>query len=153
LFQACGSIPVSRHHCAWLMPSACRVRFKRSAISSRLSGRVESLACHGRDRFKLLISLQSTLRLCWRSTRHVYRLRRMMIRDSEILDSAGAVIDAIGAARVRELTGASIASVSNWRASGRLPPRTVLILGQALAGLGLSASPSLWSVDEPASAR
>jgi hypothetical protein len=75
----------------------------------------------------------------------------MMIRDSEILDSAGAVIDAIGAARVRELTGASIASVSNWRANGRLPPRTVLILGQALAELGLSAKASLWSVDEPAS--
>jgi hypothetical protein len=75
----------------------------------------------------------------------------MMIREPQILDNASAVIDAIGPSRVRELTGASIASVSNWRASGRLPPRTVLILGEALAGLGLSAAPSLWSVDEPAS--
>lgn len=73
-------------------------------------------------------------------------------RPLQILTSAGAVIDTLGVPVVRKLTGGSPSSISNWRAADRLPPRTVLVLGAALAAIGASAPPSIWGVDDPENA-
>lgn len=74
----------------------------------------------------------------------------MMIRPTTILQTADDVIDALGGTgAVAALTGASIASVSNWRANGRLPPRTFLIVTAALTEIGATAPAALWSIDDP----
>ena len=68
----------------------------------------------------------------------------------EILDTAGAVIDAVGgSAAAGRLTRAKIASVSNWRKKNRLAPRTFLIFQDALEAIGAAAPPALWKIDDP----
>ena len=39
--------------------------------------------------------------------------------------------------------------VKNWKAAGRLPKDTFLILRQALNERGMDAPPSLWGIKEP----
>lgn len=74
-------------------------------------------------------------------------------RPLQILETAGQVIDALGgSAKTARLAGASLASVSNWRAAGRLPPRTFLTFRTSLEVIGATAPAALWSIDDPASA-
>lgn len=64
------------------------------------------------------------------------------------LTTAAAVIDAVGGTgAAARLANASVASVSNWRRLGQLPPRTFLIFRNALAELGATAPAALWSID------
>ena len=67
---------------------------------------------------------------------------------TSVLGTASAVIDAVGGTlAASRLTGSSMPSVSGWRASGRLPPKTFLLLTEALAALGKSAPSTLWGID------
>lgn len=43
--------------------------------------------------------------------------------------------------------------VSNYKTSGRLPPDTFLIVGEALKTLGYVAPPSLWGIVQPKAQR
>jgi hypothetical protein len=71
-----------------------------------------------------------------------------------LLNSADEVIDAVGGtAAAARLVAASIASVSNWRARDRLPPRTFLLFEEALDVVGAAASSTLWGIDPPRGAR
>lgn len=72
-------------------------------------------------------------------------------KTGEALTEVDAVVDALGGTgKVAALVGASVASVSNWRAAGRMPARTFLIMREALAAIGKAAPAALWSIDEPA---
>ena len=65
------------------------------------------------------------------------------------LQTADDVIDALGGtSATSRLTGASIQAVSNWRATGRLPANTFIILSKALKRIDARASPSLWGIME-----
>lgn len=64
--------------------------------------------------------------------------------------TAGQVIDALGGtAATARLTGRKDQHVSNWRASGRLPADTFLILQGELRERQLVAPPSVWGIKEP----
>lgn len=67
------------------------------------------------------------------------------------LQTAGEVIDALGGtAATARLTGRKVQHVSNWRAAGRLPAKTFLVLQAELRERELSAPPSLWGIHEAA---
>lgn len=71
----------------------------------------------------------------------------------KILETVDQVLDALGgstAAAALAGRNAKVAHASNWRAAGRMPPRTLLIFRARLAELGLTAPAALWGVDEPA---
>lgn len=64
-----------------------------------------------------------------------------------LLETAGEVIDAVGGtAEAHRLTKSSMGAVSNWRATGRLAPRTFLLFDAALADLGKAAPSMLWGI-------
>jgi hypothetical protein len=66
------------------------------------------------------------------------------------LQTAGDVIDALGGtAATARIVGKKDQHVSNWRASGRLPAYTFLILQPELESRGKSAPPGLWGIREP----
>ena len=70
----------------------------------------------------------------------------MMTRD---LQTAGEVIDALGGtAATARIAGRKDQHVSNWRASGRLPADTFLILQAELRDRDLNAPPSIWGIRE-----
>lgn len=70
-----------------------------------------------------------------------------------VFETVDQVINTVGGtAAAARLVRASPASVSNWRAAGRLPSRTFLIFREALAALGATAPAALWSIDEPSPA-
>lgn len=63
------------------------------------------------------------------------------------LQTAGEVIDALGGtAETARLAGRKSQHVSNWRAAGRLPAKTFLIIKKELAARGLTAPASLWGM-------
>lgn len=66
------------------------------------------------------------------------------------LQTAGEVIDALGgtAATARK-TGRKDQHVSNWRAAGRLPADTFLILSEELKTVECCAPPRVWGIREP----
>lgn len=64
------------------------------------------------------------------------------------LQTAGDVIDALGGtAATARLTGRRDQHVSNWRAAGKLPAKTFLILKGELKSRGLQAAPELWGIE------
>ena len=66
---------------------------------------------------------------------------------SRELHTASEIIDKIGGnSEVATLTGRKTQHVSNWRAAGRLPSDTFLIVSKRLEELGFTASPELWSI-------
>ncbi len=66
----------------------------------------------------------------------------MMIRTTREVVKALGGIDGV----VR-LTGASADSVSAWQARlNRFPAKTYLVMTEALAEMGMSASPALWNM-------
>lgn len=66
------------------------------------------------------------------------------------LKTAGEVIDALGGTQATaNLTGRKAQHVTNWRASGRLPASTFLVLSKELEERGKSAPPSVWGIAEP----
>ena len=70
------------------------------------------------------------------------------------LHSAAEVIDALGGtAATARIAGRKDQHVSNWRASGRLPADTFLILQAELRERTLSAPPSIWGIREPEQAQ
>lgn len=79
-----------------------------------------------------------------------------MIRDvteQASLETVDAVIDALGGRMaVAELTGRLPQQVTNWRAAGTFAPTTFLVMTTALDAIGRRAAPSLWRMDEPATA-
>jgi hypothetical protein len=69
---------------------------------------------------------------------------------ARILKSADEVIDALGGTvATANLTGRKAQHVTNWRASGRLPAKTFLVISKQLRELEKSAPPSLWGITEP----
>ncbi len=69
------------------------------------------------------------------------------------LRTAGEVIDALGGtAATARFTGRQAQHVSNWRASGRLPADTYLIVTKELKRLRKKASPTLWGIKNPEAA-
>ena len=68
----------------------------------------------------------------------------------ESLETATAVIDRLGGTTATaRLTGRKPQHVTNWRASGRLPADTFLIMRQALEGCQATAPVGLWGIREP----
>jgi len=68
------------------------------------------------------------------------------------LQTASEVIDALGGtAATARFTGRKDQHVSNWRATGRLPADTFLIISQELETKNCKASPVLWGIKELAS--
>ena len=65
------------------------------------------------------------------------------------VQTAGEVIDALGAGEVARLTDRKPQHISNWRKARRLPAKTFLILRAALKEKQISASPSAWGIKEP----
>jgi hypothetical protein len=73
--------------------------------------------------------------------------------DHAPLQTASEVIDACGGPKaVATLTNSSIQAVCNWRGTGRLAPRTFLVLSAELERRGVSANPSLWGMQQPETA-
>lgn len=69
------------------------------------------------------------------------------------LQTAGDVIDALGGtAETARLTKRKSQHVSNWRAAGRLPPKTFLIVKKELAARGLTAPSRVWGIEQPETA-
>lgn len=63
------------------------------------------------------------------------------------LETANDVIDALGGtAATARLTGRKDQHVSNWRAAGRLPADTFLILQDELRKIGKSANSMVWGI-------
>jgi hypothetical protein len=70
------------------------------------------------------------------------------------LHTAGEVIDALGGtAATARLTGRNPQHVSNWRASGRLPADTFLILQAELREREKQAPPAIWGIKEPSNSQ
>ncbi len=70
-------------------------------------------------------------------------------RDMRRLKTVGEIIDAIGSAQLRKLSGQrSKSAVSNWRRAGRFPAKTFYLFTSELARRGLSADPALWGMKE-----
>ncbi len=66
------------------------------------------------------------------------------------LQTAGEVIDALGGtAATARIVGRKDQHVSNWRASGRLPADTFLILQAEMRERSLAAPPAIWGIREP----
>lgn len=80
---------------------------------------------------------------------HHFTLLPMKIR---LLKTVPAVIEEIGTDRVKALTGRDKQHLSNWKASGRFPPDTFLILEDELAGRRCKAPSSLWGIPDPKAA-
>lgn len=75
--------------------------------------------------------------------------------DTKPLETTTAVIEALDGTRaVAELTGSTYAAVFNWRSFDTFPSKTFVVMSEALAAKGMSASPSLWGmVAAPAAER
>lgn len=70
----------------------------------------------------------------------------MRIRE---LTTASEVIDALGGTvRFGALIGRRKQNVSNYRASGRLPTTTILIVSDELRKIRCRASPKIWGIDD-----
>jgi hypothetical protein len=66
------------------------------------------------------------------------------------IQTATEIIDALGGNQaVAKLTTTTAKAVSNWRAAGKFPSNTFLVVKAALLRLGLSAPDHLWSMREP----
>lgn len=80
----------------------------------------------------------------------VYISVLMMIRgdgDLELIETASAVIDAVGGtSAASQLTGKSVASISNMRRAGRLASGTFLQFADELEARGKSAPSMLWGI-------
>lgn len=73
---------------------------------------------------------------------------------NQTLETASEVIDTLGGTTaVARLAGRKAQHVTNWRASGRLPADTFLIMKAELDTRGMSAPSSLWGIVEPTKAR
>ncbi len=60
------------------------------------------------------------------------------------------VIDALGGTKATaSLLGRSMQAVTNWRAQGRFPAKTFLVLSRALEKQHASAPAALWGLDDP----
>ena len=68
----------------------------------------------------------------------------MRKHESKLLKTAAEVIDALGTARVCELTGKGYKRVWDWREEGSFPARYFLVMWCELVSLGYAASPGLW---------
>lgn len=66
------------------------------------------------------------------------------------LTTAGQVIDKLGGTTATaRLTDRLPQHVSNWRATGRLPADTFLILSKELEALGVTAPAEIWGIKTP----
>lgn len=63
----------------------------------------------------------------------------------EILETADQVFKALGdSAGVAELTRGKLSQVSNWKKFGSFPPKTYVVMTEALRAQGKTAPASLW---------
>jgi hypothetical protein len=69
-----------------------------------------------------------------------------------ILLTVDDVFAELGNALIMRLTGASSSAVSNWRADGRFPAKTYLVLANELKRRECAAPPELWGMLEAARA-
>ena len=66
------------------------------------------------------------------------------------LATANAVFEALGGINaVAELTGAKYVTAHRWRTVGQFPPKTFVLLTDALADRGFQAPIELWKMLEP----
>lgn len=67
------------------------------------------------------------------------------------LESAADVIDALGGiAATAKLTGSGYTAAHNWKANGCFPPKTYVVMNDALHAKGLNARVALWRMVESA---
>lgn len=63
------------------------------------------------------------------------------------LSTAARIVDVLGGnGPVASLTGRKTQHVTNWKTAGTLPANTYLVLKDALARKGYTASPKLWGI-------
>jgi hypothetical protein len=66
------------------------------------------------------------------------------------LRTAAEIVAALGGNRsVSILTDRTSQHVTNWKATGKLPPQTFLIVQRELNRLGYEAPPELWRISSP----
>lgn len=71
-----------------------------------------------------------------------------------IIDNTTDIIATLGGtAAVARLTSTTAKAVHNWRAFGRFPANTFIVINSELIRLGLSAPAELWSMREPPAAK
>jgi hypothetical protein len=68
-----------------------------------------------------------------------------------VLNTASEIIETLGGVKaVSQLTGSTYAAVWNWKAFQKFPPRTFVILNDALRKQGHDAPARLWGMTEDA---
>jgi hypothetical protein len=73
-----------------------------------------------------------------------------MERLVKTLKSVSDVIDRLGGnVEVADLTSRSSNAVSNWRAFGKFPANTYVLIRDALSRLNYTAPESLWAMQQP----
>lgn len=73
--------------------------------------------------------------------------------DLEMLETAADVFTALGDnPGVGELTGAKPSALSMWRKAESFPPKTYVVMTEALRAIGKTAPDSLWRMTVPAAA-
>lgn len=69
---------------------------------------------------------------------------------AQSLSTVEEVVAALGGnGPIGEITGRKTQHVSNWKADGKFPADTFLVLQAALKKKRLQAPPSLWGIREP----
>lgn len=69
------------------------------------------------------------------------------------LRTVAQVIEAIGRERVQRITKRRSNNITNWKASGRFPPDTFLLLQGELQRVNCRAPAALWGITETRSQR
>ncbi|WP_316165374.1 MULTISPECIES: hypothetical protein [unclassified Bradyrhizobium] len=64
-------------------------------------------------------------------------------------ETTGQVFDALGVGGVMALTRGNKTAVYYYKASGKFPPKTYVVLKAALSAIGADAPDSLWQMIEP----
>jgi hypothetical protein len=77
----------------------------------------------------------------------VHRNNGLIKRKLRELRTARAIIKRVGGNKqAAALTKRKAQHITNWKAAGRLPAETFLVLSAVLAAKGFYASPKLWSI-------
>jgi hypothetical protein len=70
------------------------------------------------------------------------------MKSARRFETSTEIFDALGIENIMALTGGKYTAVLYYKASGKFPPKTYLVLKAALAAIGAEAPDSLWQMIE-----